>query len=201
MKERTRIGLCIATLVSSILCLSACNVNSDTPLWKIILIFVGIIAAMIVANTFLEFLAIKFAYIYWPFCLILTLVFFFTELKGGNFGSEMGIFYAHAILLYLLIPNMDDSVHMYTEITYQYDLTFEDWRETDRKTIKEETPGFIIKLAVIAILLVAFFLLPGWIFNDARQYAMMLYLPLGIEGLISLIFSIMGIARLIKYHG
>ncbi|MGN0803958.1 MAG: hypothetical protein ACI4MS_01060 [Candidatus Coproplasma sp.] len=202
MKKKIRNVLCVATLAVSMLCISACTINSDTPIWKIILIFCGIVAGMVALNSVLEFLAIKFAYIYWPICLGLTLFFFFMELKGNNFGSDLGIFYVHSVLLYLLIPNIDDSVKMYSKITYEYDLVFSEWRETDRKTIKEETPGFLIKLVVIAVLLVVFFLVPFWIFKDTdKQVYWMLFLPLGLEGLISLICSIMGIVRLIKYHG
>ena len=124
----------MAAVIALVFSLSACSfghIDSNTPLWQVILtavlIFGAIVAVMEIANIFLEFLAIKYAYIYWPICLVLTIVIFFTEIYGGDFGSDFGFLYAHAILLYLLLPKMDDSVQMYSKITYQYDLVFEEW--------------------------------------------------------------------------
>ena len=96
---------------------------------------------------------------------------------------------------------MTHSIHMYQEISYQYDLVLSDWIETDRKTFKEETPGFLIKLGVIVLIILSATIFPSWLIKDETiQSYIFLFLPFAIEALISFICSILGVVRLIRYH-
>ena len=200
MKERMQKALSISSLFFATMCLTSCEINSDTPPWQIILIIIGVLCAMLIANYILEYIAIRFAYIFWPACLAYTLILFFMTMNG-KITDPFVYSIHHLCLLYLIFPNFDDSIHMYQEISYQYDLVLSDWIETDRKTIKEETPGFLIKLGVIVLIILSATLFPSWFIKDETiQSYIFLFLPFAIEVLISFICSILGVVRLIRYH-
>lgn len=63
MKERMQKALSISSLFFATMCLTSCEINSDTSPWQIILIIIGVLCAMLIANCILEYLAIRFAYI------------------------------------------------------------------------------------------------------------------------------------------
>ena len=183
------------------LLLTSCKSASDMNAWDAILIIIVFVIAMVILNRILEFLAVKFAYIYWPLCLAASIFLFFLCKNTGGLESAVnnGIVFPHIILLYLLIPNMNDSVKHYTEITYEYDYTWNEYRESDRKSVTEETPGFLIKLGVIIVLILVLFYVPKWVTGSYPSW--WIYLSFGLEGLWSLYFSSLGIYRVIKYHG
>ena len=184
----------LSVITLSVLCLTSCS-EEEQLIGKWIGIFVGVVAAMLILNMILEYLAIKLAYIYWPACLIASIIIFYSEMRGGLAGDLKGMILAHFILLYFLIPNCDDNVEHYVKIQYEYDFTWNEWNETSRKSFTEETPGFVVKLVCIGLVGFAAIGIP-LIFNNYHLF----WIGFGIEGLWSLYFSYCGIKRLIKYH-
>lgn len=203
-----RIKIYLLFLPLLILLTSCGNLDENSSLsdviWTIIgwIALVGVIEA--VFDLIFTFGAIKFPYIYFPLCLVFALILFFKISKNdfAMFGSEFGIYIGHAILLFLMIPRFEDFVQHYTRITYEYDITFGEFRETSRKEMKQTVSGICLKLGTIAVLLLVFFVLPVFIFekDDASYESWILYCPLIVEGAYSGIFSLIGIHRLIKYH-
>lgn len=189
--------------------LSSCgNLNENSSLSEVIWTLIGWIALVALIDTIFDliinFFAIRFPYIYFPLCLIFALIMFFKVSKGdfSMFGSELGIYIGHAILLFMMIPRPDDFVEHYTRITYKYDTTFGEFRETSRKDIKKTTSGACLKLGIVIVIFLVLFVLPVLIFdkNESLWASWVLYCPLIVEGIYSGIFSLIGIYRLIKYH-
>ena len=50
MKERMQKALSISSLFFATMCLTSCEINSDTSPWQIILIIIGVLCAMLIAN-------------------------------------------------------------------------------------------------------------------------------------------------------
>ena len=50
MKERMQKALSISSLFFATMCLTSCEINSDTSPWQIILIIIGVLYAMLIAN-------------------------------------------------------------------------------------------------------------------------------------------------------
>jgi len=188
--------------------LSSCNLNENSSLGDVIWTIVGLIALIGVIEAIFDlifsFFAVRFPYVYFPLCLAFAIVMFFRMSKGNMsmFGSEFGIYLGHAILLFLMIPRFEDFVQHYTRITYQYDITFGEFRETSRTNVKKTISGICVKLGTVAVLLLAFFVLPTFIFegNNPSYVSWISYGPLIVEGAYCGIFSLIGIYRLIKYH-
>lgn len=189
--------------------LSSCGkLNENSTLSEVIWTLVGWIALIGVIEAIFDlifsFFGIRFPYVYFPLCLAFALVLFFKASKGNTtmFGVEYGIYIGHAILLFLMIPRFEDFVQHYVRITYEYDITFGEFRETSRKEFKKTISGICLKLGIIIVILLVFFVLPVFISdaNDSLAASWILYCPLIVECAYSGIFSLIGIYRLIKYH-
>ncbi|MCH5180492.1 MAG: hypothetical protein J1F32_04720 [Erysipelotrichales bacterium] len=207
MKKNIRLYL---LFFFSLFLLTSCGkLNENSSLGEVIWTIVGWIALVGVIEAIFDlifnFFAIKFPYIYFPSCLAFALVLFFKISKGNfaMFGLDFGIYLAHGILLFLIIPRFEDFVQHYTRITYEYDITFGEFRETSREDIKKTISGICVKLGTVAVLLLVFFVLPTLIYkdNDPSFASWMKYAPLIVEGGYCGIFSLLGFYRLIKYHG
>ena len=193
MKKNAFSLLKFSVFCFSLFFLTACS-EGEKEIGKWIGIFVGVIAGMIILNMILEYLAIKYAYIYWPACLIASAIIFWLTWTG-SLSEIVDLILAHAILLYFLIPNCDDNVEHYTQISYEYDFSYSEWRETSRKSVTETTPGFVLKLVLIGIV--------GFVAIGVPlifQNVYLLFIGFGIEGLWALYFSFLGIKRFVKYH-
>lgn len=194
-------------LMPLLLFLSSCKkLNSESSLWEVGLTLLGWILLIAAIDTIVDmivnFLAIKFPYIYFPIILAFALLLYFKPFPH-LFGFEWGFILGHAILLFMMIPRPDDFVEHYTRITYQYDITIGEFFESSRKDIKHTISGACVKLAIVGILLCIFYLIPYLFFsksNETYTYWMLLA-PLIVEAGFSGIYSILGIYRLIKYHG
>ena len=80
----------LSVITLSVLCLTSCS-EEEQLIGKWIGIFVGVVAAMLILNMILEYLAIKLAYIYWPACLIASIIIFYSEMRGGLAGDLKGM--------------------------------------------------------------------------------------------------------------
>ena len=194
-------------IIPFLLLLCSCgDLNENSSLWEVIgtlFLWIFIIAAIdTILDMMINFFALRFPYIYFPICLVFSLLLFFNP-TVHLFNLNWGFMIGHAILLFLMIPRPDDFLEHYTRITYQYDLTLGDFFESERKDIKHTISGACVKLAIVAILLCVFYLIPFFFFdkNDVMYQNWLLYAPLIVEAGFSGIYSLLGIYRLIRYHG
>ena len=184
------------------------ELNSESSLGDVIWTIVGWIVLIAAIDTILDmiinYFAIRFPYVYFPICLIFSIILFSKATHGefAMFGSDIGLFIGHAILLFMMIPRPDDFTEHYTRITYEYDTTFGDFFESSRKDIKHTISGAGVKLVIVGILLFVLFGIPVFIDAIPRNVAALWigFGPLIVEAGFSGIYSLIGIHRLIKYH-
>ena len=188
--KKNNIPLYIAEFLFALITLTACSLD-DKPVLKWIIIIAVSIILFILTNMILGWLSIRFCYIYWPLCLIASLIiyFVFTNTVGDDSAPHLQ---AHIALQMFLLPKLDASIVNYSEVTYSFDSTFGEWRSSGERTWAETTPGFILKAVMIAILALGFSAIHCF---AGRKWD---WISLVIEGGWSLMFTVISLSSFIK---